>query len=197
MPTTLPTTFGHGLLVLTLLFAACRPSVCDPCQDPELVTMPAADASGPVGQWSFTQAYSPGDGTASSSVSLIEDSSLPVELTLDPAARTSIRFEAQDDESGVRCIQLGGGFGFTCVQPRGTALTGHGQLPEKRQCSALTTCGLRRLHLEQEFLEQYLGSCSPPFALSSGDFTLMAVSENMTGVKDTQFLTVRFQPIRF
>lgn len=183
-------------VALALLFSACRPSACDPCQDPELVAVPASDSTPAVGQWSFSQAYAV-DGTASSSVSLIEDPSLPVELTLDPAARTSIRFEARDDESGVRCIQLGGGFGFTCVQARGTALTGHGQLAEQRACTPLTQCGLRRLHLEADFLEQHLSSCSPPFALSSGDFTIMAISENMTGVKDTQFLSVHFRPARF
>jgi hypothetical protein len=184
-------------LLSLLFFAACSCPPGDPCQDPALVTVPEEDDSAPVGQWSFSQAYSQPDGSMSSSISLVEDPSLPVELTLDPAARTSVQFESRDDQSGIRCLRLSGGFGFTCVQPRGTSLNGHGMLAEKVICPGLSICGMRSLNLEQDYLEQYLSSCSPPFALSSGEFTLSAVSENMTGVKDTQRLTVIFRPMTF
>lgn len=182
------------LLMQALFLWSCRCPPCDPCQDDLLVTVPAEDATPPAGQWSFSQEVSHADGTLSSSISLVDDPSVPISLMLVPNTRTTIHFEASDAESGVKCLWLDGGFSFTCVQTRGPAITGHGMLPTHSTCPGLTTCGMQRLTLRQEHLEQYLTGCTPPYSFSQGEFSIRAISENLLGVRDTQTLVVQFGP---
>jgi hypothetical protein len=185
--------FLSGLLIL----GSCAKPACDPCQDPALVTVPAEDLTPPTGQWYFSQEVSHEDGTLSSSISMVEDPSVPVSLTLKNNTRTTIQFEGTDSESGIKCLQFEGGFGFTCVQPVGTALTGHGMLPSTSRCTGLTTCGMVKQTMSMDYLEQYFLSCSPPYSFASGDAAITAVAENMKGVKDTFTLSVSFIPATY
>lgn len=180
-----------------LLLVSCGKPACDPCQDPALVTVPTEDLTPPTGQWYFSQEVSHEDGTLSSSISMVEDPSVPVSLTLKNNTRTSIQFEGKDPESGVKCLQFKGGFGFTCVQSMGTALTGHGMLPSTSRCTGLTVCGMIDQSMTMEYLEQYFLSCSPPYSFASGDAAITAVAENMMGVKDTFTLSLSFIPATY
>jgi hypothetical protein len=186
------------LLISGFLFMiSCGGPTCDPCQDAALIAVPEEDATPPGGQWSFSQEVTHEDGTMSSSISLVEDPSVPVSLSLKNNTRTAIYFEGSDAESGIKCLQFQGGFGFTCVQPVGTALTGHGMLPSSSRCTGLTTCGMIKQTMSMDYLEQYFVSCSPPYSFASGDAAITAVAENMMGVKDTFTLSVSFSPATY
>lgn len=188
-----------ALLIISgfLFMISCGGPACDPCQDPALVAVPAEDLTPPTGQWYFSQEVTLEDGTMSSSISMVEDASVPVSLTLKNNTRTTIQFEGSDSESGIKCLQFEGGFGFTCVQPVGTALTGHGMLPSSSRCTGLTTCGMITQRMSMDYLEQYFLSCSPPYSFASGDAAITAVAENMMGVKDTFTLSVSFSPATY
>jgi hypothetical protein len=157
-----------------------------------LVIVLEEDSTPPVGQWSFSQEVSHMDGTLSSSITMVDDPSETITLSLSPQTRTSIHFEATDHESGIKCLWLDGSFSFTCVQARGPAITGHGLLPERSLCPGLTYCSMRKLTLAQTYLEQYLSGCSPPYGFSQSEVIIRAICENLLGMRDTQTLVVRY-----
>ncbi len=183
-----------ALFVVTLFISCSPPPPCNSCNDPALVIVPEADASAPVVQWEISQAVTNPDGTMASSISIVDDPSVPVNLNYADNVTTTVYANATDEESGVKCISLGGGFGFSCTQPGGIGLLGSGILDDQRQCSGLTLCGLKSSRLQQENLEQFLTGCNPPRALASGDFSIEAVVENMKGIVDTVTLVIHFSP---
>jgi hypothetical protein len=180
--------------IAAMLISCSPPPPCNPCNDPALVVVPDADATAPVVQWEISQAVTHSDGTMTSSISIVSDPSVPVNLNYEQNVSTTVYANATDEESGVKCISLSGGFGFSCTQPGGIGLLGSGILDNQRDCSGLTVCGLKSMRLQQDNLEQFLSGCTPPKVLASGDFAVEVVVENMKGIVDTVTLTLHFAP---
>lgn len=184
----------QAMLFFVLIAAvSCSCPPCDSCQDPALLVVPETDGTPPTGIWSISQAVMNPDGTASSSISIVEDPSVPVNLTLLDNTQTTVHIEAGDDDSGIKCLRLEGGFGATCTGPT-SGISLHGMLPKYSRCSGLINCGYKKMNATMEFLEQHFKACNAPNQFSNGQALVVAIIENMKGMTDTLRLEVHFNP---
>ena len=96
------------------LFTSCDPSTCNSCDDPELVKVPASSSVAPDHQWEISTAVFHSNGTASSSISIIPEGTSSVTASRADSVKTTVYIIAKDTLRGIKCVELFGGFGFTC-----------------------------------------------------------------------------------
>ncbi|HOY12897.1 MAG TPA: hypothetical protein PLY70_07135 [Saprospiraceae bacterium] len=179
------------VLISILLFAQTSCKKCNNCADEKLVTVPVGGSSTPVGQWEMSQAVQHSNGTVTSSISIVPESITLINSTTADSVTTNIYFTATDTISGIKCVKLSGGFGFTCVNNSNQAIILDGILPQKTQCLDLTTCCLKSQRIAYEDISEFL-RCPQGRTFTNGGIGIMGIIENCNGQIDTMQLTVQF-----
>lgn len=168
---------------------SCKP--CNSCDDPKLVKVPPADASPPEFHWEMSQAVMHSNGTATSSISIVPAGTSVIHSVAADSVTTHVYLTAHDPQSGVKCIDIKGGFGLTCMGNDSTAVAIDGILPAISQCNDLTACCLKSMRVTVENLRQYM-QCNNNRMLSGGGVGLTGILTNCKGGQDTVSLTVQF-----
>lgn len=186
----------NGIWIFTIFFCLlgswwwCEKR-CNSCNDPALIKVNSHDQTVPTFQWSISEGRMENDH-AVSSISIITDPAAGVIKTCIPNGFFGVEVIANDFESGIKSIQLDGGFEQSCRR-NGQLFLAHGQVEKQSRQSPLTKCGLKALGLIDDHIEEY--SCTP-IELVTSSITFIAIAENHAGIKDTSSLTVRFQPVQ-
>ena len=176
--------------ILCLFYSSCRK--CNPCNDEKLVHVNNADMSPATFQWEISQAVQHSNGTATSSISIVPSGTTVINSTFADSITTTAYLTATDGESGIKCIRLFGGFGYTCLnEETNQAIVLDGILPKKDQCLPLTTCCLKSQRITMENLGQFI-TCTNGRKFTNGGVGITGVIENCKGLRDTVFLTVQF-----
>jgi len=185
-------TLQHLFLLLgvnVVMAWGCKP--CNSCDDPKLVKVPAVDTSAPAFHWEMSQAVQHSNGTATSSISIVPEGTTVINSSAADSVTTTVYLAANDPESGVQCIHIKGGFGFTCMNSDSLAIAIDGKVKSQSYCLDLTTCCLKDIRIAVEDLGSYL-RCPGDRTLNSGGVGLTGIVINCTGIVDTVNLTVQF-----
>jgi len=167
------------LSLCVLLCTAC------PCDDPALVEIPDSDASGPILTWYVTEQTSSGAGLASS-MNMYTD---PVNnINVPRNATITVQLVSEDQQSGVKRIATSGGFEFTCSgTPIG--ISSHGFLAEvSLDMSSLTVCGLRRLKLNEQFMDVGMPCPSAEYSFANLQFNINGEAINNVDIQSISVL---------
>lgn len=172
-----------------LLIASCKP--CNSCNDENLVKVNVSDATYSTYQWEMSQAVQHSNGTATSSINIVPTGTTIVNSSAADSVTTSVYLTATDNESGIKCLRLSGGFGFTCENNANQAIVLDGILAQKTLCLDLTNCCIKSQRIAYENLSQFI-TCPIGRTFTNGGVGITAIIENCAGKIDTTFLTVQF-----
>jgi hypothetical protein len=163
-----------SLALLILSFNACKPC----CTDPEIVKIPANDATPPVLRWEVSVLTQTDDGPISS-MTMYTD---PVtNISVKKTDEVNVYLVARDEESGVKKMNMEGNFAFTCMPAGGgQGLSLHGFTPKRSvDFNKLTTCGLKEWKLSIEALQ--LSYCPNNLVINGGGINITGTGENFKG----------------
>lgn len=166
--------FAACLTLFLPAFQACRPC----CTDPEIVKVPNADATPPTLRWEVSVLTQTPNGPISS-MTMYSD---PVtNINVKKTDEVNVHLVARDEESGVKKMNMEGGFGFTCMPAGGgQGLSLHGVTPKRSvDFNKLTTCGLKEWKLSIEALQ--LSYCPNNLVINSGGINIAGSGENFKG----------------
>jgi hypothetical protein len=176
------------ILVATLLALAL--AACDPgpaCDDPALVAIPGADDTPPLLTWMVTQASETPDGPISSIGPYTGDN---ITLNVKPTDQVKVYLVARDEESGVKQVNMSGGFGQTCQTPGG-AIAASGILPNLSQdLGFLTVCGIIEWRLPDIDIDVGMSCVPDNGVLTQLGFGLNGSAENHKGGTATSTLQI-------
>ncbi len=165
---------------------------CKPCDDPNLVSVPAAVTGNLRHHWEMIQAVQHTGGFATSSIQIIPSGILSVNSFAADTITTSIILVVEDTLAGVKCIKLNGGFGLTCGNASGGgAIAIDGILENKTQCINLSTCCLKSNSLRYDDLGRHM-RCGSNQNFNNGGIGITGIIENCKGIMDTVMLTINF-----
>ena len=164
---------------------------CNSCNDPLLVKV-VPGVSHITHHWEFIQAVQHSNNTATSSISIVPAGTTSINSVANDSVTTTINLVATDSISGIHCLGIKGGFGFTCLDPGGgPGIAVDGIFPYKEECNALTKCCLRSMQTSAENIGANI-KCSPGKILSNGGVGLTGIIRSCAGGIDTVFLNVVF-----
>lgn len=166
--------FLLGLALCALSFQACKPC----CTDPEIVKIPDADATPPVLRWEVSVLSQTPAGPISS-MTMYSDA--VTNISVKKTDEVNVYLVARDEESGVKKMNMEGGFGFTCMPAGGgNGLSLHGITPKRSvDFNKLMTCGLKEWKLSIEALQ--LSYCPNNLVISGGGINITGTGENFKG----------------
>jgi hypothetical protein len=174
-------------LILSVLFF---PS-CDPCQDGH-VRAKLDQESYPVLGWTVETGsrFTPGIGTA---IAYYTDSL--TELNISGIDTIRVRFDASDNVSGIKMVDVEGGFGFTCSSDT-SAIVFDGIYPSAPEEFALSSnCAPASHTFSTEFLITPGDFCSGANPnLLNGGWQLRGSAENHAGYTSQIVLTITWAP---
>jgi len=116
-------TSTNPVLATFAVFLVLLSCACDPCDDQSgTIEIDPADRTAPDLYWQVTTLTNTPDGPISA-LRLITDPN--TNITMTPNDFVEVTLFAEDNESGVKRMNVQGGFGYTCARPDGAiALSG-------------------------------------------------------------------------
>ncbi|HMP28672.1 MAG TPA: hypothetical protein PKD85_03675 [Saprospiraceae bacterium] len=177
------------VLMIVMIITSCTPA-CTPCDDPELTEV--GSSSTLRLQFEVSTAVRHSNGTAASSIAIASHGdNIPISLA--DSVTTNVYLTGIDTTSGVKCVELKGGFGLTCQNlGGGSAISLHGILPNPRQCLPLTRCCLKNNRIAIEDLSQFM-RCPSGQRVQSGGIQVVGIVQSCEGRTDTAILS--FEPM--
>lgn len=179
-----------SLVVALLLSVLLFPS-CDPCQDGH-VRAKLDQESYPELGWTVETGsrFTPGIGTA---IAYYSDSLTMLNISGTDTIR--IRFDARDNTSGIKMVDVEGGFGFTCGSDT-SAIVFDGIYPSSPEEFALSSnCAPASHTFSTEFLITPGDFCSGAHPnLQNGGWQLRGSAENHAGFLSGSILQLTWAP---
>ncbi len=170
----------HTLLFLALFtpFSLVFLSCAAPCTDPEVVKIPAADATAPVLHWEVAVLTQTPAGPISSYTPYNAASN---SISVHGTDQVDIYLVGRDEESGIKKIGMSGGFTYTCTPGAGTPFIADGIIPNDETIfNKLTTCGLKEWKIAHKNLNVAF-SCGGGAAISNRSVGLTGKADNFLG----------------
>lgn len=169
----------------------CHWPKCNSCNDPQLIKV-VPGSSQIRYNWEFIQAVQHSNNTATSSISIVPAGTVSINSVANDSVTTSIILVASDSISGIHCLGVKGGFGFTCLNPEGgPGIAIDGIIPFNEDCNALTKCCLRTMQIRAENIGSHI-KCTPGKILSGGTVGLTGIIRSCAGSADTVYLSINF-----
>lgn len=169
---------------IVLLSASCDP---DDCPD-GFIGIDPADASGADVHWRITSFVSTPSGPTSSIVILDEFENT---YTVGENELVTVFLVATDNESGIRTIDVTGGFGFSCEEDNGSIILGSGVFPSNPfSFGGSMTCGAPEAAYQ---VTEFTGSdfCAGPDRTFRGaTYGLDGIAENNVDILSLTRLTI-------
>lgn len=177
------------LSLFILVHTSCKK--CNNCADEKLVTVPIGGSSTPIAQWEMSQSVQHSNGTVTSSISIVPEGITLINSSAADSVTTNIYLTATDTISGIKCLKLSGGFGYTCVDISNQAIILDGILPKKSQCLDLTTCCMKSQRISYDDISEFI-RCPQGRTFTNGGIGITCFIENCNGQVDSMQITVQF-----
>ena len=177
---------SFGAVIIALLFSACH------CTDPGMVAPNEADESFPVGSWVVTSASSDENGNLISSLTTYSEEINNISVNINNKITVSLM--ARDEQSGIKHLEMQGGFGYTCSDLSGTASNVFdGIIPLTSKDLALES-GCAKTEAYLDAVELISETCELPFVLTEGGYSFTGIVHNHAGLEILTRLNINLAP---
>ena len=175
-----------AVILLPIFFSSCD------CEEPGTVAVTEDDDSFPIITWEVATAATDSEGRMISALTFYaeDENTIPVGIN----ERVTVTLKAMDEQSGIKYIELKGGFGFTCINTTtSTANIYDGIIPtDSKDLSPVSGCAKVEATLDPIVLS--FDICESPYTFSSGSYALTAIVHNHAGLERLTNLRVNVMP---